>query len=86
MRIEPVQQIPDEFIQISEIHVADADLEVEENAINKCLQILEENKNIGIVAPRMYDSENQPIRRSSWKIRTFGLDVIHSTRLLEFIF
>lgn len=68
------------------IIISNADIEVEENAINKCLQILEENKNIGIVAPRMYDSENQPIRRSSWKIRTFGLDVIHSTRLLEFIF
>ena len=29
MRIEPVQYIPDKFVQIPEIHVVDADLEVE---------------------------------------------------------
>ena len=34
----------------------------------------------------MFDKENKPIRRSAWKMRTFGLDVIHSTRLLEMIF
>lgn len=28
----------------------------------------------------------KPIRRSSWKIRTFGLDVIHATRFLELLF
>ena len=34
----------------------------------------------------MFDSNNNPIRRSSWKIRNFWLDVIHSTRVLELIF
>ncbi len=28
----------------------------------------------------------KPIRRSSWKTRTFGLDVIHATRFLELLF
>ena len=34
----------------------------------------------------MFNKDNNPIRRSSWKVRTFGLDVIHSTRLLEIVF
>ena len=34
----------------------------------------------------MFDKENKPIRRSSWKIRTPILDMIHSTRLLELLF
>ena len=68
------------------IIISNADIEVEEKAIDKCLQVLENDESAGIVAPRMYNSDNQPIRRSSWKIRTFFLDVVHSTRLLELLF
>ena len=68
------------------IIISNADIEIDENAIDKCLQVLENDKNVGIIAPRMYNSLNKPIRRSSWKIRTFALDIIHSTRLLELIF
>lgn len=68
------------------IIISNADIEVEEEAIEKCLQVFESDKSVGIVAPRMFNSDLKPIRRSSWKIRTFGLDVIHSTRLLELIF
>lgn len=66
--------------------ISNPDVEVTENAIYECLQILSKNDNVAIVAPRMYDLNNKPIRRSSWKKRTFLLDVIHSTRLLELIF
>ena len=66
--------------------ISNADIEVEENAIDKCLQIFENNTDVGIVAPRMYNLNRKPIRRSCWKIRTFALDVIHSTRLLELLF
>ena len=68
------------------IIISNADIKVEEEAIDKCLQVLENDETVGIVAPRMYNSENKPIRRSSWKIRTFALDVIHSTRLLELLY
>ena len=68
------------------IIISNADIEVESTAIDKCLQVFENDKTVGIVAPRMYNSNNKPIRRSCWKIRTFALDVIHSTRLLELLF
>lgn len=68
------------------IIVSNPDIEIEEEAIKHCLQVLEENKNVAICAPRMFNKENKPIRRSSWKVRTFWLDVVHSTRLLEILF
>lgn len=68
------------------IIVSNPDIEVEENAIKKCLKILSENNEIAVIAPRMFNKEDKPIRRSSWKMRTFCLDVIHSTRFLELIF
>lgn len=66
--------------------ISNPDIDIEIEAIENCLQVLENDSDIGIIAPRMYNSENKPIRRSSWKIRTFLLDVIHSTRLLEVLF
>lgn len=68
------------------IIVSNPDIDVEENAIKECLSVLEKNNDVAIVAPRMVNRENKPIRRSAWKLRTFGLDVIHSTRLLEILF
>lgn len=68
------------------IIISNPDIKVEEKAIKHCLEILEKNNNIAICAPRMFDKNEKPIRRSSWKIRTFWLDVVHSTRLLEIIF
>ena len=66
--------------------VSNSDIKIEEEAIEKCAQILEQMADAGIVAPRMYNKNNKPIRRSSWKIRTFWRDIVHSTRLLELIF
>ena len=62
------------------------DIEVSEEAIKKCINVLEHNKDVAVVAPRMFNKQGKPIRRSSWKIRTFWRDVVHSTRLLELIF
>ena len=59
---------------------------LEEKAVLNCLNVLEKNKDVAVVAPKMLNKENKPIRRSAWKIRTFGLDVIHSTRFLELLF
>lgn len=66
--------------------ISNPDIEVSENAIKHCLEVIEKDSQIGVIAPRMFNKDNSPIRRSSWKMRTFWLDVVHSTRLLEMIF
>ena len=66
--------------------VSNPDIAIEEEAIERCLQVLEQDEKVSVVAPRMQDAKGQPIRRSSWKIRTFWRDVVHSTRLLEVMF
>lgn len=68
------------------IIVSNPDIEVTQNAIEHCLDVISSDKSIAVIAPRMFNKDNNPIRRSAWKMRTFGLDVIHSTRLLELIF
>lgn len=66
--------------------ISNSDIDVEEEAISRCIHVLESDEKAAIAAPKMYNSKNQPIRRSSWKKRTFALDVIHSTRVLELLF
>lgn len=66
--------------------ISNPDIRIEEEAIKTCLNVLEARENVAVVAPRMYHQNQKPVRRSSWKMRTFWLDVIHSTRLLEVIF
>ena len=65
---------------------SNTDIEISEEAVKECIEKLIENKNTGIVAPRMLDKEGKNIRRSSWRLRTFWRDIVHSTRLLELIF
>lgn len=66
--------------------ISNPDVEVKEMAIQECLNLLEKDEMVGITAPRMLSASGKPIRRSSWKTRTFGLDVIHATRFLELLF
>ena len=68
------------------IIISNSDIDIEEKAIEESIEFLNSDSKIAVVAPRMYDINNNPARRSSWKIRTFKLDVIHSTRLLELLF
>lgn len=68
------------------IIISNPDIKISEKAIINCIKVLEENKTVAICAPRMFNKDDKPIRRSSWKIRTFWLDVVHSTRVLELIF
>lgn len=72
--------------QYDYIIISNPDIEVEEKAISNCLEIMQNDEKIAIISPRMYNQAGNPIRRSSWKIRTFWLDIIHSTRLLEILF
>ena len=66
--------------------ISNPDISVTEEAIKKCLDVFENDSKVGVVAPRMFNKDNNPIRRSAWKMRSFGLDVIHSTRILELLF
>ncbi len=66
--------------------ICNPDIDIKEDAIKKCIEVFDKKENVGIVAPRMYNKMDKPIRRSSWKIRTFWRDVVHSTRLLEILF
>ena len=66
--------------------ISNPDIEVSEDAIRKTINILEERENVAVAAPRMYNKQEKPIRRSSWRIRTFWLDIVHSTRLIELLF
>lgn len=68
------------------IIISNSDIDIEKTAIDRCLEVLENDGKIAVAAPRMYNFEGKPIRRSSWKSRTFLLDVIHSTRILEILF
>ena len=66
--------------------ISNPDISVSEEAIKHCLQVINESSEIGIIAPRMLNKDREPIRRSAWKMRSFRLDVIHSTRILELLF
>lgn len=81
-----IKYLEDQKEKYDYIIISNPDIKVEESAIKHCLNVLEENKSIAICAPRMFNKEGKPIRRSSWKIRTFWLDVVHATRLLEVLF
>ena len=47
---------------------------------------LEKNDKAGICAPKMVDSNQNLVRRSSWKIRKPAIDMVNSTRLTEVLF
>ena len=66
--------------------ISNPDIEISKEAISKTLEVLEEKENAAVAAPRMYNIQKKPIRRSAWKKRTFWLDVVHSTRFLELLF
>lgn len=81
-----IKFLENELEKYDYVIISNPDVIIEKKAIDRCLEVLEKQKEVAVIAPRMYNGKNIPIRRSSWKIRTFMLDVIHSTRLLELIF
>ena len=66
--------------------ISNPDIEITEEAIKKCLKVLEKDKKAGVVAPRMFNGKGKPVRRSAWKYRTFRREVVHSSRILELLF
>ena len=66
--------------------ISNPDVEVKEDAFEACFRELEENNKIAICSPMMLDGNGKHIRRSAWKIRMPGIDMINSTRLNEILF
>ena len=78
--LESLGEIYDYYI------ISNPDIDISEKALNHSLEVIDNDEDIGVIAPRMFNKDNKPTRRSSWKIRTFWLDIIHSTRFLELLF
>lgn len=65
--------------------ISNPDIHIEEDAIKTTLEFLEKNEKAAIAAPKMLNKEKKPIRRSAWKIRTPGIDMINSTRTTQIL-
>ncbi len=68
------------------IVISNPDVEVPEVSFEKCFLELEENEKVAVCAPIMLDKNGNHIRRSCWKIRKPGIDMINSSRLNELLF
>lgn len=77
-----VKHLGDEY---ENIIISNPDVSIAERVIEDCIKKLNSKENIAVVAPRMKFTSGFA-RRSSWKIRTYPLDLIHTTRVLELLF
>ena len=64
--------------------IANTDIEIGKIPIQECFKELDTKSLTAVVAPRMKLLDGTYARRDCWKERTFKLDVIHATRVLEF--
>lgn len=80
-----IKYLEDQGLEFDYYAVSNPDIEISREAIKETLSFLEENKNVGVAAPKMIDSKDKRIRRCSWRFRTFGRDVVHSARILELL-
>lgn len=65
--------------------ISNPDIHIEEDSIKATLSFLEKNDKAAIATPKMFNKEKKPIRRSAWKIRTPGIDMVNSTRTTQFL-
>lgn len=80
-----IKYLEDKGLEFDYYAISNPDIEISEDAFIKSIQFLDEEPTAGVVAPKMLNKDNQRIRRSSWKTRTFGRDVVHSSRILELL-
>ena len=66
--------------------ISNPDVEVKEEAFQVCFQELKDNERVAVCSPMMMDRNGKHIRRSAWKIRMPGIDMINSTRVNELLF
>ncbi len=64
--------------------IANTDIDIGKIPIQECFNELETKPQTAVTAPRMKLADGTYARRNCWKERTFKLDVIHSTRVIEF--
>ena len=65
--------------------ISNPDIRIEDDAIKATLSFLERNEKAAIAAPKMLNKEGLPLRRSAWKIRTPGIDMVNSTRTTQLL-
>lgn len=66
--------------------ISNPDVEIKEDAFKACFKELEINEKIAVCSPIMLNGNGVHIRRSSWRIRKPGIDMINSSRLNEILF
>lgn len=81
-----IKYLEDQGLEFDYYAISNPDIEISKEAIDCTIEFLDENSNVGIASPKMLNSQGNRIRRSSWKFRTFGRDVVHSSRVLELLF
>ena len=72
--------------QFEYVIISNPDICITEDAIKATVSFLEKNDKAAIAAPKMLNKEGNPIRRSAWKIRKPGLDMVNSTRTTQLLF
>ena len=77
-----IKALGDEFKYII---ISNSDISIEENSIKKCIKFLENNSEVAIAAPRIFVNGKQD-KMSTWKERTFFLDIINSLGFLQLLF
>lgn len=75
------KKYPNKFRKII---ISNPDVFVDDTTISYLEDYMNKNKNVAVVAPRMF-YKNGPARRSSWKKRTILIDIANSTRLTEIL-
>lgn len=81
-----IRYLNEKYGKYKYIVISNPDVHVEEDAYNKCINFLEKNKEVAIVAPRMFDINNNPHQLSGWKLRSLKGDIMDSSPALTTIF
>ena len=81
-----IKYLKEQGLEYDYYAISNPDIEIENNTFQKLIQFLQRSQNVAVVAPKMLNSNNQRIRRSAWRFRTFKRDVVHSSRILELLF
>ena len=81
-----IKYLEDKGLEFDYYAISNPDIEISKEAIKKTIEFLNNNPNVGVAAPKMVNSKDKRIRRSAWKFRTFGRDVVYSSRILELLF
>lgn len=77
-----VKNLNDKFDYII---ISNSDIAIEENAIESCINFLENNSEVAIAAPRIFVN-GKPDKMNTWKERTFFSDIINGTGFLQMLF